>query len=185
MRRFWPLPPHLYKHTIPKLDFVSPVVLHMLTLTRSLGTLPISSSFDSNFHYHQTLSSPTSSPRRSPDPSSQRVSASTYSDDRLFAFRSSSSHASPTVSQSPSAYAPSLSSSPKQRLLAPQLGLEPQDLAGDYEELAHSIEGLGYLESGITDSLNRFAATNLEWAQIMRSTVSFVRMKKQRSRCEP
>lgn len=66
----------------------------------------------------------------------------------------------------------SLPSSPKQQLLAPQLGLESLDLAGDYEELAHSIEGLGYLESGITDVLNRFAATNLEWARIMRNTVS-------------
>ncbi|CAO1628724.1 unnamed protein product [Parajaminaea phylloscopi] len=44
------------------------------------------------------------------------------------------------------------------------------DLAGDYEELAQSIEGLGYLESGITDALNRFAATNLDWARVMRDT---------------
>lgn len=34
------------------------------------------------------------------------------------------------------------------------------------------MEGLGYLESGITDALNRFAATSNEWARIMRETVS-------------
>lgn len=62
--------------------------------------------------------------------------------------------------------------SPKQQLLATNLGLESQDLATDYEELANAIEGLGYLESGITDPLNRFASSSNEWARITRSTVS-------------
>lgn len=43
-------------------------------------------------------------------------------------------------------------------------------MATDYEELASAFEGLGYLESGITDPLNRYAATCNEWARIMRST---------------
>lgn len=65
--------------------------------------------------------------------------------------------------------------SPKQQLLAPNLGLESLDLASDYEELANAIEGLGYLESGITDPLNRYAATANEWARIMRNTVRWER----------
>lgn len=60
--------------------------------------------------------------------------------------------------------------SPKQQLLATNLGLETQDLAGDYEELANAFEGLAYLESGITDPLNRFASTCNDWSRIMRST---------------
>lgn len=94
---------------------------------------------------------PTSPTATSPSPTSSRFSA----------FRSS-----------PHARTPSNPTSPKQQLLAPNLGLESQDLAGDYEELASSMEGLGYLESGITDALNRFAATSNEWARIMRETVS-------------
>jgi len=43
------------------------------------------------------------------------------------------------------------------------------DLATDYEELANSIEGLGLLESGITDPLNRFASTLIEFAKLQRS----------------
>ncbi|PWN98814.1 hypothetical protein FA09DRAFT_317585 [Tilletiopsis washingtonensis] len=46
------------------------------------------------------------------------------------------------------------------------------DLAGDYEEFASAIEGLGYLESGITEPLNRFAAANLEWARLQRQLAS-------------
>lgn len=62
------------------------------------------------------------------------------------------------------------SSSAKTKLFAPNLGLESQDLATDYEELANAFEGLGYLESGITDPLNRFAATSNEWSRIIRTT---------------
>lgn len=45
-------------------------------------------------------------------------------------------------------------------------------MATDYEDLANSIEGLGYLESGITEPLNRFAATSMEWARLQRNNVS-------------
>ncbi|EPQ31385.1 uncharacterized protein PFL1_00720 [Pseudozyma flocculosa PF-1] len=44
------------------------------------------------------------------------------------------------------------------------------DLSTDYEDLATSFEGLGYLESGITDPLNRFASTMLEFARLQRIT---------------
>ncbi|CAD6912020.1 unnamed protein product [Tilletia controversa] len=43
------------------------------------------------------------------------------------------------------------------------------DLASDYEELAAAFEGLGSLESGITDPLNRFASTLLEFAKLQRN----------------
>lgn len=52
------------------------------------------------------------------------------------------------------------------------MALESQDLATDYEDFAKSIEGLGYLESGITDPLNRFATASTEWARLQRSNVS-------------
>lgn len=52
------------------------------------------------------------------------------------------------------------------------MGTESQDLATDYEDLANSIEGLGFLESGITEPLNRFAATSMEWARLQRNNVS-------------
>lgn len=55
------------------------------------------------------------------------------------------------------------------QLFAPNLALESQDLATDYEDLASSIEGLGFLESGITEPLNRFAATSMEWARLQRN----------------
>ncbi|CEH18670.1 Membrane coat complex Retromer, subunit VPS5/SNX1, Sorting nexins, and related PX domain-containing proteins [Ceraceosorus bombacis] len=46
------------------------------------------------------------------------------------------------------------------------------DLATDYEDLAGAIEGLGYLESGITDPLNRFAAANMEWSRMQKQLAS-------------
>ncbi|CAD6902955.1 unnamed protein product [Tilletia laevis] len=52
---------------------------------------------------------------------------------------------------------------------APSLGAVPEDLASDYEELAAAFEGLGSLESGITDPLNRFANTLLEFAKLQRN----------------
>ncbi|KAE8216838.1 hypothetical protein CF327_g35 [Tilletia walkeri] len=54
-------------------------------------------------------------------------------------------------------------------IYAPSLGTVPEDLASDYEELATSFEGLGSLESGITDPLNRFASTLLEFAKLQRN----------------
>ncbi|PWY97164.1 hypothetical protein BCV70DRAFT_167539 [Testicularia cyperi] len=44
------------------------------------------------------------------------------------------------------------------------------DLATDYEDFATSVEGLGYLESGITDPLNKFASAMLELARLERNT---------------
>lgn len=52
------------------------------------------------------------------------------------------------------------------------MGLESQDLATDYEDLAGSLEGLAFLESGITEPLNRFAATSMEWARLQRNNSS-------------
>lgn len=54
------------------------------------------------------------------------------------------------------------------------MGLESQDLATDYEDLARSVEQLGYLESGITEPLNRFATTCTEWSRLQRSNVSML-----------
>ncbi|KAJ9474107.1 Sorting nexin-4 [Pseudozyma hubeiensis] len=53
---------------------------------------------------------------------------------------------------------------------APQLGTGLEDLSTDYEDFATSIEGLGYLESGITEPLNKFAAAMLEFARLERVT---------------
>ena len=55
---------------------------------------------------------------------------------------------------------------------APQLGTGLEDLSTDYEDFATSIEGLGYLESGITEPLNKFASAMLEFARLERVTVS-------------
>ncbi|KAK0529854.1 intercellular trafficking and secretion [Tilletia horrida] len=54
-------------------------------------------------------------------------------------------------------------------IYAPSLGTAHEDLASDYEELAASIEGLGQLESGITDPLNRFASTLIEFSKLQRN----------------
>jgi len=48
------------------------------------------------------------------------------------------------------------------------------DLASDYEDFAASVQGLGYLESGITDPLARFETSLLDFAQSLRATVSGV-----------
>ncbi|KAK4057757.1 intercellular trafficking and secretion [Microbotryomycetes sp. JL221] len=42
------------------------------------------------------------------------------------------------------------------------------DLAGDYEDMAMGVQGLGYLESGITDSLMRFERALVEFGSIVR-----------------
>ncbi|KAF8516746.1 lipid binding protein [Hysterangium stoloniferum] len=42
------------------------------------------------------------------------------------------------------------------------------DLAGDYHDLAVAVQGLGFLETGITDPLNHFANTLLEFSGILR-----------------
>ena len=45
------------------------------------------------------------------------------------------------------------------------------DLTADYHDLAVAVQGLGFLESGITDPLNHFSNTLLEFSAIMRHTV--------------
>ena len=57
-------------------------------------------------------------------------------------------------------------------IYTPQLGTAIEDLSTDYEDFATSIEGLGYLESGITEPLNKLANAMLEFARLERVTVS-------------
>jgi hypothetical protein len=46
------------------------------------------------------------------------------------------------------------------------------DLAQDYVDLAASYQGLGYLESGITEPLNRFAERMLDFSGLLKNLVS-------------
>ncbi|CAL1694962.1 unnamed protein product [Somion occarium] len=49
--------------------------------------------------------------------------------------------------------------------------LEPgEDLTGDYHDMAVAVQGLGFLESGITDPLNHFSNTLLEFSALLRHT---------------
>ncbi len=51
-------------------------------------------------------------------------------------------------------------------------GVEPgEDLTGDYHDLAVAVQGLGFLESGITDPLNHFSNTLLEFSALLRHLV--------------
>lgn len=43
-----------------------------------------------------------------------------------------------------------------------------EDLTGDYHDLAVAVQGLGFLESGITDQLNHFSNTLLEFSSMLR-----------------
>ncbi|KAI0719949.1 hypothetical protein C8T65DRAFT_568421 [Cerioporus squamosus] len=45
-----------------------------------------------------------------------------------------------------------------------------EDLTGDYHDLAVAVQGLGFLESGITDPLNHFSNTLLEFSALLRHT---------------
>ena len=47
-----------------------------------------------------------------------------------------------------------------------------EDLTGDYHDLAVAVQGLGFLESGITDPLNHFSNTLLEFSALLRHTAS-------------
>ncbi|KAH9937303.1 uncharacterized protein B0H18DRAFT_970001 [Fomitopsis serialis] len=50
-------------------------------------------------------------------------------------------------------------------------GVDPgEDLTGDYHDLAVAVQGLGFLESGITDQLNHFSNTLLEFSALVRHT---------------
>ncbi|KAI0034183.1 lipid binding protein [Vararia minispora EC-137] len=44
------------------------------------------------------------------------------------------------------------------------------DLTGDYHDMAVAVQGLGFLESGITDQLNHFSNTLLEFSALLRHT---------------
>lgn len=48
-----------------------------------------------------------------------------------------------------------------------------QDLAADYQDMAAAYQGLGYLESGITEPLNRFAEKMLDFSALLKHAVSF------------
>ena len=45
------------------------------------------------------------------------------------------------------------------------------DLSADYEDLSAGVQGLGYLESGITDPLTRFEGGLLDFAGNIRDNV--------------
>ncbi|KAJ8454828.1 hypothetical protein ONZ51_g12803 [Trametes cubensis] len=45
-----------------------------------------------------------------------------------------------------------------------------EDLTGDYHDLAVAVQGLGFLESGITDPLNHFSNMLLEFSALLRHT---------------
>ncbi|KAI0257173.1 lipid binding protein [Lactifluus subvellereus] len=45
-----------------------------------------------------------------------------------------------------------------------------EDLTADYHDLAVAVQGLGFLESGITDQLNHFSNTLLEFSALLRHT---------------
>jgi hypothetical protein len=49
------------------------------------------------------------------------------------------------------------------------------DLAQDYVDLAASYQGLGYLESGITEPLNRFAERMLDFSGLLKNLVGLPR----------
>lgn len=44
-------------------------------------------------------------------------------------------------------------------------------MAADYHDLAVAVQGLGFLESGITDPLNHFSNTLLEFSTILKQNV--------------
>ncbi|EGO05328.1 putative sorting nexin [Serpula lacrymans var. lacrymans S7.3] len=47
-----------------------------------------------------------------------------------------------------------------------------EDLTADYHDLAVAVQGLGFLESGITDPLNHFSNTLLEFSALLRHKTS-------------
>jgi hypothetical protein len=44
-------------------------------------------------------------------------------------------------------------------------------MAADYHDLAVAVQGLGFLESGITEPLNHFSSTLLEFSAILKQNV--------------
>jgi hypothetical protein len=53
-----------------------------------------------------------------------------------------------------------------------------EDLTADYHDLAVAVQGLGFLESGITDQLNHFSNTLLEFSALLRHTVRHSELKR-------
>ena len=49
--------------------------------------------------------------------------------------------------------------------------IETLDLAQDYQDMAAAYQGLGYLESGITEPLNRFAEKMLDFSALLKHMV--------------
>lgn len=45
------------------------------------------------------------------------------------------------------------------------------DLSADYQDMAAAYQGLGYLESGITEPLNRFAEKMLDFSTLLKHQV--------------
>lgn len=56
-----------------------------------------------------------------------------------------------------------------------------EDLTGDYHDLAIAVQGLGFLESGITDPLNHFSNTLLEFSALLRHLVGVTTYRTVRS----
>ena len=56
-----------------------------------------------------------------------------------------------------------------------------EDLTSDYHDLAVAVQGLGFLESGITEPLNQFSNTLLEFSALLRHTVRVVCLTQLRS----
>jgi hypothetical protein len=50
-----------------------------------------------------------------------------------------------------------------------------EDLTADYHDFAVAVQGLGFLESGITDPLNHFSNTLLEFSALSRHLVRLPR----------
>jgi len=49
-----------------------------------------------------------------------------------------------------------------------------KDLAQDYQDMAAAYQGLGYLESGMTEPLNRFAEKMLDFSALLKHMASGV-----------
>ena len=47
-----------------------------------------------------------------------------------------------------------------------------KDLAQDYQDMAAAYQGLGYLESGMTEPLNRFAEKMLDFSALLKHMAS-------------
>jgi sorting nexin-4 len=60
-----------------------------------------------------------------------------------------------------------------------------EDLTADYHDLAVAVQGMGFLESGITDQLNHFSNTLLEFSALLRHTVRSLEMLCENQRLTP